>query len=60
MLGTPLLFLGPGLGSYGQSEVFSLPTQGGNLSTPSCTVPDYPMHVYAYAAFVKDGYLQMR
>ena len=61
MKGGPLLFLGPG-GKYssGRSEVFSLPTQGGNLSLASCTLPDYPIaDVYGYAAFVKDGFLQL-
>jgi len=60
--GTPLLFLGPGewslIGSL-KSEVFSLPAQGGNLSTAACTVPDYPIPIYGYAAFVRDGYLQL-
>jgi len=59
--GTPLLFLGPGYYSD-ESAVFSLPVQGGSLSTSSCTVPDYPvtdMDIYGYVAFVKDGYLQL-
>jgi len=58
--GTPLLFLGPGKYSSGKSEVFSLPAQGGNLSTASCTVPDYPVtDIEGYVPFVQDGYLQL-
>jgi len=58
--GTPLLFVGPDYFSYGESEVFSLPAQGGSLSKPSCSVPDYPLtDVGGYVAFVKDGYLQI-
>ena len=60
MLGTPLLFLGPGKDSAGDSEVFSLPVQGGGLSTAFSTVPDFPVpDIRGYVAIVKDGYLQI-
>jgi len=58
--GTTLLFLGPDENSSGKSEVFSLPTQGGNLTPAACTVPDYPIpDIDGSAAFVQDGYLQI-
>merc|ERR1711892_63225 len=36
---SPLMFLGPGYGSNGISEVFSLPTQSSGLASATCTVP---------------------
>jgi len=58
----PLMFLGPGLGSNGISEVFSLPTQSSGLTSATCTIPTYPesdKYGTVGVGFVHDGYLQI-
>merc|ERR1712106_760166 len=57
---SPLMFLGPGYGSAGISEVFFLPTPSSGLASASCTVLTYPMaDIYGSVGFVHDGYLQI-
>ena len=41
--GNPILFLGPGYGSSGQIEAFTLPTDESPMTKASCTVPTYPL-----------------
>ena len=59
-LESPLMFLGPGRGSAGISEVFSLPTPSSGLASATCTVPTYPLaDIEGSVGFVHDGYLQI-
>ena len=59
-LESPLMFLGPGYGSNGISEVFSLPTASSGLASATCSVPTYPVaDVAGPVAFVHDGYFQL-
>ena len=55
-----LMFLGPGAGSAGISEVFLLPTPSSGLASATCTVPTYPLtDIRASVGFVHDEYIQI-
>ena len=57
---SPLMFLGPGQGNGGISEVFSLPTASSGLASATCSVPTYPLtDIWGSVGFVHDGYLQI-